>query len=79
MIPPMYHGWMAAQYDEFPRPDGDSFHEPFFERPHDWNPSNSAFKIYTSRSASIHPRAIEFHNYRVGRYAKEWQATTKRA
>lgn len=77
-VPPKWHGWLSHQYDDIPAPDGDNFHDPFFERKHDWFPSNSAFKMYTSRWSLINPKALEFHKYRVGRYAKEWQPTTKR-
>lgn len=72
MIPPKWHGWLAHQYDDVPKPDGDSFHDPFFEKPHDWNPSYSAQRIYTSRQASINPLALDYKAYRMGRYAKEW-------
>ena len=78
MIPPKWHGWLGHQYDDIPRPDGDSFHDPFFEQPHDWNPSASAMKVYTSRNASINPMRLDFKGYRMGRYAKEWNAATKR-
>ena len=78
MVPPKWHGWLSHQYDDVPKPDGDSFHDPFFEQPHDWNPSSSATRIHTSMNASIHPMRVDFKNYRMGRYAKEWEATTKR-
>ena len=78
MIPPKWHGWLSSQYDDVPEPDGDSFHDPYFEKPHDWNPSGSAFRMYTSRSAFNNPMALDYKNYRMGRYAKEWNASTKR-
>ena len=77
-IPPKWHGWLSHQYDDIPSPDGDNFHDPFFEGQHHWTPSANAFKMYTSRQSIISPKAVEFHNYRVNRYAKEWTPTTKR-
>ena len=77
-IPPKWHGWLSHQYDDIPAPDNDNFHDPFFERKHDWSPSMSRFKMYTPRHSIIHARNIDFHRYRVGRYAKEWEPKTKR-
>ena len=68
----MFHGWLSCQYDDFPQPDSDSFHQPFFEKPHDWNPSDSGFKRYTSGHDANNPKALGFANYRLGRYAKSW-------
>ena len=70
MIPPKFHGWLSGQYDDFPTIGSDSFHEAFFEKHHDWNPSNSGDKRYTSKSSIINADALQFHKYRVGRYAK---------
>ena len=70
MIPPKWHGWLAHQYDDVPTPDGDCFYDPFFEKPHDWNSSMSAFKVYTSRASSINPLALDYKQYRFNRYAK---------
>lgn len=69
-IPPKWHGWLAGQYDDLPAPDSDSFHDPFFEKSHDWNPSDSAFKIFIPRQTIVNDRALEYYNYRRGRYAK---------
>ena len=77
-VPPKWHGWLSHQYDDIPAPDSDNFHDPFFERNHDWSPSLSKFKMYTPRHSIIHNRNIDFHKYRVGRYAKEWEPKTKR-
>ena len=78
-VPPKWHGWLAGTYDEVPTPDSESFHDPFFEKPHEWNPSNSAFQIYTSRQSIINPTAVQFYKERRDRYAKEWEPSTKRA
>jgi NADH:ubiquinone oxidoreductase subunit len=70
MIPPKWHGWLAHVYDDVPLPDSDSFHDPFFEKPHEWNMTDSAFRTYTSKFSINHPLAIEFKQYRKDRYAK---------
>ena len=69
-IPPKWHGWLACQYDDVPNADNDNFHDPFFEKPHSWNPSNSAFTVYTGRQAIINPKALDYYRYRRNRYAK---------
>lgn len=76
-IPPKWHGWLASVYDDVPNEDG-AFHDPFFEKSHDWGTSNSAFRIYTARQSIINPKALDYYRYRRNRYAKEWQPTTKR-
>ena len=78
MIPPKWNGWLTQQYDEVPTPESESFHDPLFEKPHDWNYSGSPFRLYTSRHSNQHDRALDFANYRKNRYAKEWSPTTKR-
>lgn len=79
MIPPKWQGWLSQQYDDVPAPDSDGFHDPYFEKPHQWHPSESGFKIYTSRHSIVHPDAVKFRDYRLGRYAAEWQPVTKRS
>lgn len=69
-VPPKWHGWLAGTYDEVPTPDSTSFFDPFFERPHQWNPSNSVFQIYTPRQSIINPTAVDFYQERRDRYAK---------
>ena len=78
MIPPKWHGWLSHQYDDVPSPEGHSFHEAFFERPHDWNYSYSPFKQYTPRATIANERALDYAKYRQNRYAKEWVPETKR-
>lgn len=68
-VPPKWHGWLSGQYDDLPEIGSDSFHDPFFEKPHDWNPSTSAFKIYTPRQSIINADALVYHNQRRNRYA----------
>ncbi len=76
-IPPKWHGWLAGTYDDLPTND-ESFHDPFFEKGHEWNPSNSVFKMYVARQSIINPKALDYYRYRRNRYAKEWQPATKR-
>ena len=78
MIPPKWHGWLGGQYDDVPSPDGDNFHDPFFEKSHDWNPSMNSEKMYTSRKSPINDLTLDFRQYRFNRYAKPWTPTTKR-
>ena len=79
MIPPKWHGWLAHQYDDAPTPEGRSFHDPYFERPHEWNYSYSPFKIDLPRTCNYHPRALDYVRYRHNRYSREWAPETKRA
>ncbi len=78
-IPPKWHGWLAGQYDESPQPDSDNFHDPFFERPHEWFTSYNMFKLYVPRQTIINPETIPFAQQRRDRYAAEWLPASKRA
>ena len=77
-IPPKWHGWLHQQYDDLPTPDSDSFTDPFFERPHQWETSTSGFNLYTSRKSSINPQLKDYTLERLNRTAGEWSPTTKR-
>jgi NADH:ubiquinone oxidoreductase subunit len=70
MVPPKWHGWLSHQYDEVPTPESQSFHDPFFEKNHDWNYSYSPFKRFTPRQTISNPRTLEYAQYRKDRYAK---------
>jgi NADH:ubiquinone oxidoreductase subunit len=78
MIPPKWHGWLAHQYDDVPTPDNTSFHDPFFEKTHDWNYSYTAAKQYTPRMSTGNERALDYTQYRQHRYSREWEPETKR-
>jgi NADH:ubiquinone oxidoreductase subunit len=78
-IPPKWHGWIHQMYDDDPLPDSDSFHDPFFEKPHQWESSTSAFRMYVSKTAPIHPKFLEYTKSRQNKFAAEWTPVTKRA
>lgn len=78
MVPPKWHGWLSHQYDDVPSPEGKSFHDPFFEKAHEWNYSYSPFKLFTPRMSNINERALDYSSYRQNRYAREWTPETKR-
>lgn len=78
-VPPKWHGWIHHQYDDEPLPDSDSFQDPFFEKPHQWEQSTSAFRLYVSRAAPIHPKFLEYRKLRQDKFAAEWTPVTKRA
>ena len=59
-VPPKWHGWIHHQYDDEPLPDSDSFQDPFFEKPHEWDNSTSVFKLYVSKASIISPKFLEY-------------------
>ena len=77
-VPPKWHGWIHHSYDDEPLPDSDSFHDPFFEKPHQWETSSNAFKLYVPRSAPISPRFLDYRQERQNKFAADWTPTTKR-
>lgn len=78
-IPPKWHGWLSYQYDEVPAPDSSAFHDPFFERKHDWNYYDSANKMFIPGQTFANAKTLEYLGGRRDRYAKEWEPSTKRA
>jgi NADH:ubiquinone oxidoreductase subunit len=77
-VPPVWHGWLSYQYDDLPYPDSDSFHHPFYEKPHKPWPSASAFTMHTYGKSIIDDKFLDYAKYRRNRSAKEWEPTTKR-
>ena len=77
-IPPKWHGWLHQMYDDVPVPDSQCFHDPFFERPHQWESSTSGFKLYTSRLSPINGKYLEYQKERLDRQSGEWEPKTKR-
>jgi hypothetical protein len=66
-------------YDDLPLPDSTSFEDPFFEKPHQWDSSTSAFKLYTSKAAIINPKFLTYRKQRQDKFAAEWEPQTRRA